>query len=132
MISYKLAVELKKNGFPQEFSYGNKVFLDSETGETCIIPTLEQLIQECGDDFLELNIGKYKKCHSKKGQFWVYIRHFFFWKSIKRYLRNEFMAGSTNTSFWEWVHKGEGDSAEEAVANLYLNIKKDIKRWNKA
>ncbi len=99
MISYDIGLKLYKAGFPQR----NEP-LEPETEQNLIpsipivyLPTLSELIEECGDDF-EL------------------VRRVFEWGTPKFLY---WMAECTNT-------KGicaRGDSAEEAVARLWLALK---------
>lgn len=66
-MNYELALELKNNGFPQgdsEYRYENKKLINQqndyynggfisreEKGEDIACPSLEELIEVCGDDF---------------------------------------------------------------------------------
>lgn len=90
--------------------------------------SLEGLLEECGDSFLELSIGKYKKSHSKRNLWWACRTHLDIKKSIKKRLLGKmvwrWVAGDTNEDGWQWINKGEGSTAKEAVYNLLLQIKK--------
>ena len=66
-ITYELALELKKAGFPQKYGVGNQMSyvdenntfgnLDSE--EQCYVPLLEELIDACGEEFIGLFTRSY-------------------------------------------------------------------------
>lgn len=110
MIDYKLAKELKEVGFPQE---GNIMIIENGDiilhsydhcycprcqgyEEFCIIPTLSELIEACGEEFggisKELN---YFRCWSKS--------------DLKKHIIKIYTNGSTT---------------EEAVAKLYIALNK--------
>ena len=62
MISYELALKLKKAGFPQKGNQGfdNKGlfiphFCGFDTQYEAIVPTLSELIRACGDGFYSLH-----------------------------------------------------------------------------
>lgn len=81
------------------------------------LPSLSELIEACGDEFLEL--GKYKQTHIKRGKFWAFIHMDWYKKPIKWW-----KAGSTNKLGWQWRFRGEGSTPEEAVARLWLAMHK--------
>lgn len=95
-MTYELAEQLKNAGFEQGELRSDRFQKDEKTNELTLIPTLRELIDACGEDFvgmyLEIN-GKEKEweasgCEDKRG------------KSI-----------GVN-----------GKTPEEAVANLYLKL----------
>ncbi len=99
-MNYNLALELKKAGFPKDFTACN--------GETCNMsgephvfgdPTLSELIEACGDGFktLSRNIG---------GQKWITNAWYILGKSTP-----------PNTNI-------EGSTPEEAVSRLWLELNK--------
>lgn len=136
-MDYELALELKKAGFPNIFLVCDNTdpqHHDCRADRTdCVMkalntPTLPELINACGDNFLELTIYKYKKSHSKRGMWYAFTRSVNFWKTLRNKLFRtqpvSYIAGDTNEDGWQWIHRGEGTSAEEAVARLYLAIHK--------
>lgn len=112
MISYAKCKELKDNGFPQNpFTANSCRCMDNtiENSGTWVcgcyeqdflkVPTLSQLIKECGEALGE----------------------FVLWKEGKKW-----EAGYKEFNYEEvYLHpSGKGSSPEEAVANLYLALKK--------
>ena len=63
-MEYKLAKELKDGGYPQEAAKGSFLSGTWFEREKTYIPTLEELIDACGDEFrlLELVSGKRWEC----------------------------------------------------------------------
>ena len=94
-MNYKLAKKLKEAGFPHNFDYN-----DHEMN----VPTLEELIEACGDDLTALIQG-----FNKIG-----------WEAT-------YLLGGENPHHDAYV-KGEGKSPEEAVANLWLELHKTINK----
>ncbi len=115
-MTYELAKKLKDAGFEQkvkrpEFDYEK----NNATGEVVIIPTLIQLIEACGDDFRELQwIGKGDKFFAGFG------REGFAWKA--KAAGKKIKCGNCNTEKDGPVTIGFGSSAEEAVADLWLEL----------
>lgn len=118
-MDYKLAKQLKDAGFPQEGngsfqSTGKLVPLSSGIPnakfiptEEAYVPTLSELIQECGDSFLSLT----------------------FIPEIKRTTDGGYIAKSRDEGggagdMMEFDHMVYGKTAEESVALLYLAINK--------
>ena len=109
-MTYELAKQLKEAGFPQEdrafYFEGKTTFSISSENDNfnggyeqevyCADPTLEELIEACGDKFQELSRG-WKIWHAGAGE----------WLGDSDY---EFM--------------GEGETPKEAVANLWLKLNK--------
>lgn len=113
MISYELALKLKEAGFPQA-DIGRESpsswydcdgeLLDWGSEENDVyIPTLSELIGECGERFKELRLYHKPLKPSAVAQA----------RGAKR------EDGSTSKDI-----KTEGSSPEEAVANLYLALAK--------
>jgi hypothetical protein len=108
-MTYELALKLKNAGFPQkklEECDRDICFVAMAVGvmqtESCYIPTLEELIKECGgdDSYFQLinNAGPKRWCA-------CYNDHFC-------------------SPMDEQKYHGHGDTAIEAVANLYLELNK--------
>lgn len=103
MISYELAKKLKDAGFPQTVPYTSHNFKTSDqnkiggTYEACVVPTLSELIEACGDRFHclihELNGG----IDSNR----------------------EFWSAGYNEYAKDWQ---TGQTPEEAVAMLWLKL----------
>ena len=101
-MNYKLAKQLKDAGYPQPkyFTAGNYY---EKNDEMIVIPTLSELIDACGDKFDSLSIGEDKK--------WIC------------------MGGEWNEDYGiEFII--EGETYEESVAKLWLEINKYEKRKN--
>lgn len=116
MISYELAQQLKDAGFPQagrgDFLHNVEVTQRNEDGlgthvrwdekEDVYSPTLSELIEACGEKFTSLLNG---------------------------YPNGRAIPGSTITPWEAWgeypKYHGLGSTPEEAVANLYISLKKD-------
>lgn len=121
MLSYELCKQLRDAGFPS----GNKGFFINENevvfkphersdainefGEWCFlnfkhcyVPTLAELIRACGDDFLYLS-----SCFRKEERIIKWV------------------AGSFGLHpKYNGQQQADGESPEEAVANLYLTLAK--------
>lgn len=95
-MTYEDALELKNAGFPQ-YGEGKKTgSINSEgRGEAIYIPTLEELIEACGDRFLQLE---------------------------KIYVSNEFIALGLNELNYRPI--GKGSTPEQAVKNLWMVLNK--------
>ena len=93
-INYKLALELKKAGFPQ----GDISSLPQERywikEEVCYIPTLSELIEVCGKEFI---------CLERLGE-------------------GEDFEWFTEESVKDDYKRHYGKTPEEAVANLYIKL----------
>ena len=108
-MNFELAKKLKEAGFPmrcikikRDFS-GDAQYLEPLQP---LVPSLSELIEECGDDF---------NCLFKHTDetFWT-----------AGYAVSEIEAGFG----WSKITKiGEGSTPEEAVANLYLELNKNVK-----
>ncbi len=109
-MDYKLAKQLKDAGFPQDICAGQSFFIDSKCNgrvwtdkEPCKlidnvkIPTLEELIDECGEQF-----GYLTKVITKEGVFW------------------EAFDIDGNSGGKEKIKK-------EAVAKLWLKLQKNVR-----
>jgi len=97
-MNYKLALELKKAGFPQ----GDISSLPQERywikEEVCYIPTLSELIEACGDDF-----------------------------QLTKWDLNSNWIASTEIYYDDAGYQddiGKGKTPEEAVAKLYIKLNK--------
>lgn len=88
-MNYELAKELKDAGFPQGDT-GRKVGLRSDEA---IVPTLEELIEKCGDKFYSLVFA----------------------------IDNDWRAFS-ETDQWNTVATADGKTPTEAVARLWLAL----------
>jgi len=110
MISYNLCNQLKKAGFPQHEEEASKGVLikgsgfDNETTingrkylEDCYVPTLSELIKECGDRFKLLN-------RAVDGEIWV--------------------AEDSEEDIDKCVNLQIGGTPEESVAKLWLKLNK--------
>lgn len=97
-MNYELAQKLKDAGFPQGGAFmgknGNKVLTDDNNENQVIVPTLSELIEACGEEFR--NLTKESYCWS-----------------------TNFIEGD-NYDYGET----EGSTPEEAVANLFITLKK--------
>lgn len=110
-ISYELAKRLKEHGFPQMLGgkwideYGDITQNPPLRNKYASIPSLSELIAECGDDFGMMfhgaNEGTIIKIDIENS-----ISHKYKWASA-----------STDEQYMAY-----GKSPEEAVANLYLAI----------
>lgn len=54
MITYELAKKLQNCGFPNKIGLIGELRHNSITGDTISVPSLSELIEACGDDFIEL------------------------------------------------------------------------------
>lgn len=113
MISYSLAKELKEAGFeenpsgatesPDSWVDSQGKYLDFPSGADdteCYVPTLSELIEACGDRFNNLE-----------------RRH------ISRNADDRWLAVATSKGETPYIYCF-GSSAEEAIANLYIEINK--------
>lgn len=114
-MNYKLVKKLKDTGFPQKrtgkyFALGGEyeypIIPCKEEYETVSIPTLSELIEACGDDFESLVLENYPKGNK-------------YWKA---YQTDESYKGDCVVDCCGYE---SGDTAEEAVANLWLELNKD-------
>ena len=94
-MNYELAKELKDAGFPQSEPNGFPGILNPDGDTTVYYPTLEELIEACGDSSISL---------AKWGKKWQAGYHDKW--------------GECNGP------EGSGETPEEAVANLWLAINK--------
>jgi hypothetical protein len=93
-MDYALAKELKDAGFPQSGSHQHGHFLNhNESGEQVYVPTLEELIEACGLDFLQLQAHNHPLDTHKKWTAWAIT-----------------------------PDTGEGDTSAEAVGRLWLAL----------
>ncbi len=107
-MNYELAKKLKDAGFPQRLSVGTFYFSDLD-GENlclikdgndfprdynyrCIVPTLSELIEACGDKFYSL---------VKRGENWFAQR---------------------SNSYGKLIADSLGKTPEEAVTNLFIAL----------
>lgn len=112
MITYDLAKRLKNAGFPHNWCLHTGV--DGEKGDICIdhkgdVPTLSELIEACGDKFVNLtHFGALEQVMpiNEKYNHTKWQAHG--WKEAP----NKF-----------WV---QGSNPEEAVALLYLELNKKV------
>ncbi len=118
MLSNELCKKLKEVGFKKEIRNGDYIWIQDSDNEwlwemydenwfegtlsKCVrMPTLSELIEACGGGFETLSNGI--------GMF-----------------SSNWTAGRYDTYESEWLQPyGEGDIPEEAVANLYLELKKN-------
>lgn len=106
MINYELAKKLKDAGWlqkdwlPPRFEVEGKYDINRQytKEEIAIVPTLSELIEACGDRFASLNRGIDNKYHC-----WA--------------------TRATDTKSMEEIY-GDGETTEEAVANLWLELNK--------
>lgn len=115
-MNHELAKQLKDAGFPQAFPDG-QLYYDSngEIQYACedhgtiypedthgVIPTLSELIKACGGRMEELS----NLSHYPKEARWTAISY------------------PCEECGWENIHTGRGSNPEEAVARLWLALKK--------
>lgn len=95
-MNYELAKELKQNGFDQEpENFQGTYFLDEELGGVVYMPSLSELIEACEKTF----------------------------KKLWRHSDGSWSAHGGTKSEGNSIQKG-GQSAEDAVTNLWLAINK--------
>lgn len=96
-MTYELAKSLKDAGFPQKCDHDAMMETMAKIESVVHYPTLEELIEACGDDFFDLQ----RLCdpESKKTICWGALHH------------------PSATGY-------EGKTPREAVARLYLKIHK--------
>ena len=108
-MNYELAKQLKDAGFPQGEPYNNYLYCDEhedlEHTEECsaYIPTLEELIEACGDDFGEVGLAGHCEDRGK-------------WRASQGW---DGCGGYDNDVY--------ADTPTEAVANLWLSLNKKLK-----
>jgi len=120
-ITYELALKLKEAGFPQygdgnyhdspsyikklEYAINNKTMLSriSPDDDMIYLPTLSELIEECGDRFDELIRLKHKEDTYKYSAY----------------------SYPCEECGYEGLYTGRGSTPEEAVAQLYLELNRD-------
>ena len=108
-MNYELAKQLKDAGFPQfvgEFEGSIIEDINAPEGEepiSCYHPTLSELIESCGDEFESLE-RKWHRMEQKST--WIAFG-----------IEQEPWSSRSNAH-------GEGNTPEEAVANLYLALNK--------
>lgn len=116
-MKYSLALELKEAGFPQNIRIGKGgVIFDEDykvTGKfdeifpKAYVPTLEELIKECGDKTKNTPWGKD-------------AGHFEF---CLQFSEDKWIAGYTDPSYHEgWEESEEGKTPLVAVAKLYIKL----------
>ena len=107
-MNYELARELKAAGFPQT----RPVYLSGRIPNEVFVsyPTLEELIEACGDEILGLN-----RTHDDSGEpnGWVADTH-----------TCSCDCGKDNCLNFKWEHES-GATPTEAVARLWLAINKE-------
>ncbi len=123
-MTYELALKLKEAGFPQSkqdtWCYWNRelveggdirpFFVNGVMTHTIIIPTLEELIDACGEDFnclMQEEVG-YATYEADKR---------YYWRAGKYHL-----AEYGDEAFW-YSWSATGETRLIAVANLYLALK---------
>ena len=116
-LSYETAVKLREAGFPQRYHYDHRGICDfpadtkldprhpEKWGERVSIPTLSELIEACGEKFHALEQKIFKGIEVDGGKWIAYSNH------------------PNDLGVHAHIFK-QGDSPEEAVANLYLAIHK--------
>ena len=97
-MTYDLARKLKEKGFPQK---SKGVYMGEEYEDNVSIPTLTELIEACGDRFAQLH----KWSGGEEKEKWMAC--------------SESNWGNTPDGI-----EAYGNTAEEAVAHLYLEIHK--------
>ncbi len=113
MLSYEICKQLKEVGFPCSDSWhigtpykdGSFEWFDGEE------PTLSELIEACGDDFIGLN----RNFNDDKAKWYADTR------------THECNCGKPECRGFNWECEC-GETPEEAVAKLYLEIKK-VNKW---
>ena len=98
-----LVKELKDVGFPQGKLISDRFHHDEKTGELTFIPSLEELIDECGDEFWGLRINRETRL----------------WRADK--VGYECVTAKDEDII---TTKGQGKTPLESVANLYIAINK--------
>lgn len=111
MITYELAKKLKEAGYicPIRMCYLNAPHHSHSTRsgicEFLPKPTLSELMEACGDDFLSL--------HRTPSKSWYADTH-----------THDCECGKEGCKGYNWEHS-DGSTPEEAVANLYLALHKN-------
>jgi len=121
ILTCEKAKELKDAGFKQNgksnegddgYAIGPVVYNDGiEFNKVAYIPTLSELIEACGDEFLSVKMHKKMIWHSDKGEN-EYV--FMYWIARADYKK------AVITPAIETI----GGTPEEAVANLWLALNK--------
>lgn len=102
MIEYKLAKQLKDAGFPWKDGWGCENCGGNKCDD-CNFPTLSELIEACGEIVLYPFDGK--------------------WYAGKPEEKN--LGGRSDMYYDEYPHPiEEGDTPEEAMGKLYIELKK--------
>ncbi len=109
MISLKLIRKLKKSGFPEK--YCRNFYITNEKDNTIPIPSLEELIKACGDEFEYLN--RMVDIQNKKKVVW--------WQA---YMTEKAFDRLKIPCMRDCCGYETGDEPDEAVANLYLVLNK--------
>lgn len=104
MISYELALKLKEAGFPIKDREDCEIGNCWENGHEHCYPTLSELIEACGDRFINLERLRNNK--------WV--------------CNKEECCLQCNPEGWD-NYDSIGETAEEAVASLYIKLHVHIK-----
>ncbi len=125
---YELSKELKDAGFPQTVKGAEREdrcyinlkgnlynFENASFNVEAYIPTLEELIEACGDNILGLN-----RTHADDGtpNGWVADTH-----------THECDCGKSNCFGFNWEHEA-GSTPTEAVARLWLALNKKVDNLN--
>lgn len=107
-MNYELAKKLKDAGFPQIPQ--NDCFIDGDDSVTK--PTLSELIEACGDLFVSLHPNKtiFWNQATKKNEFSIVD-----WRA----------SGDSCEGNITPMHVSVGQTPEEAVANLWLELNKE-------
>ncbi len=119
-MDYKLAKQLKENGFPQDVDgiwvsesgyHGSGV--DKNTKNVVRFPNLVELIKACGEDFGTLTLNHHPANISKNTR----------WLVCRNIIRST-VDGTYHPEKYNWY----AESPEEAVSKLWLQLnKKDDK-----
>ena len=113
-MNYKLARKLKDNGFPQTT---DGLFWDQETRSSVAYPTLSELIEACGNNFCELTSRVNQSMSHHSGDYESFDN---LWPSVYWVCSSvEYKDEKYKSPYW-----GEGETPEEAVANLWLELNK--------
>lgn len=107
-MNYELAKKLKDAGFPMKIAFGTIDLLPSDNPDYynhvhSYLPTLSELIESCGTDFSEL--------HKK------HINPVFHMVTKHEFISEWYCTGGKDGELFS-----EGDTSEEAVANLWLKL----------
>lgn len=139
-MNYELALKLKDAGFPQKdnpeqqmlqeegdpfppnnrtmwIKYFNPEYVEKMREKIVYIPTLEELIEACGNGFT--NLALIKSFPESLGRFW-YENHPELKKLEPPFWVCSWTENGVNDSADNWKYQGE--TPEEAVANLWLAL----------